>query len=105
MSMCTEIAGALTIEEDLVRAVIGEFALQLHRHAIEYRGINGDFIGENLWTHINSQAFYHLLGFLDYFAERYSWEPGDASEYLLRLGQRSDWEPFRRQMEGWRPAR
>jgi hypothetical protein len=47
MSMCTEIAGALAIEEDLVRAVIGEFALKLHRHAVEYRGVNGgrDLVG------------------------------------------------------------
>ena len=47
------------------------------------------------------QAFFHLLGFLDRFSERYEWEPGTAHEYLARLWTRADWQPFPHQMGGW----
>ncbi|HKO60734.1 MAG TPA: hypothetical protein VJV03_06200 [Pyrinomonadaceae bacterium] len=105
MSITTEVAEVIGSDEELVIEVISEFVLQLHRHALEYRGMNGDFIGEELRTHIPPQAFYHFLGFLDYFAERYDWEPGSASEYLMRLGLRDDWSPYRDQMKGWHVAR
>lgn len=100
-----EIAANLGCEAATVRAVVAEFALQLHRRALEFQGLNGDFIGESLWSQVDQQTFYHLLGFLEYFAERYAWDPGSANEYLLRLGSRADWMPFRHQMEGWRLSR
>lgn len=100
-----EIAGNLGLDEKTARAVVGEFALQLHRHALEYKGGNRDFIGEDLWCQVDRQTFYHLLGFLEYFAGRYSWDEGSASEYLLRLGTQEDWEPFNRQMQGWQAPR
>ena len=101
-TMINEIAVSLGIEESEVLAVIAEFALQLHKRALEYRGLNGDFIGEELSYQVSPQAFYHLLGFLDYFSDRYSWSPGDATEYLLRLGRKADWAPFNHQMSGWK---
>src|SRR3712207_2100318 len=97
-----EVARNLDIDEREVRAVIDEFGLQLHKRALEYKGLNGDYIGEELWTEIDPQAFYHLLGFLDYFAERYSWSPASATQYLLRLGRQLDWLPYRHQMLGWK---
>jgi len=101
-SMIDEIATSLGIDESEVLDVIGEFALQLHKRALEYRG---DFIGEELWSQVSPQAFFHLLGFLDYFSDRYSWSRGDASEYLLRLGRKADWAPFNHQMSGWNITR
>jgi hypothetical protein len=103
--MMSEIVSNLGYDEDVVRAVVAEFALQLHRRALEYRGGNGDFIGEELWPLVDRQTFYHLLGFLSYFATRYGWDENSASEYLLRLGSRADWAPFRHQMAGWQLAR
>src|SRR5437879_1703248 len=103
-TIISEIADNLGFEEDVVKAVVAEFALQLHRHALEYRGLNGDFIGECLWNQVDRQAFYHLLGFLDYFTERYDWDECSGNEYLLRLGSRHEWAPFQHQMAGWRLA-
>lgn len=100
-----EVAGKLGLDEKTARAVVADFALQLHRHALEYKGGNGDFIGEDLWCQVDRQTFYHLLGFLEYFADRYSWDEGSASEYLLRLGSQQDWEPFNKQMLDWQLAR
>lgn len=104
-TIISEVADNLGLDENMVDAVVADFALQLHRHALEYRGLNGDFIGEDLRYQVGPQAFYHLVGFLEYFAERYTWDPGSASEYLARVGSRRDWAPFRRQMEGWDPTR
>ena len=103
-TIISDIADKTGLEQDAVRDVVAEFALQLHRNALEYSAGYGDFIGADLWYQVGDQAFYHLLGFVEYFAERYDWESGDATEYLRRLGSPSEWEPFRRQMEGWRIA-
>src|SRR6516164_4395579 len=92
-----EISTTVGLEEQKVVETVAQFALQLHRHALQYEGGNGDFIGEYLWCQVSPQAFFHLLGFLEYFAKRYSWEPGSASEYLRRLP--FDWERFNEQMK------
>src|SRR5438094_9775023 len=95
-----EVAEKLGLDEKSARAVVAQFALQLHRHALEYEGLNGDFIGEDLWCQVDRQTFFHLLGFLEYFADRYSWDEGSATEYLLRLGSQEDWEPVNIPMKG-----
>jgi len=100
-----EVADNLGLDQSEVNATIAEFALQLHRHALEYIGLNGDFIGESLWHQVNSQAFFHLLGFFEYFADRYTWEPGSSSEYLIRLAPAAHWMPFQHQMDGWHFAK
>jgi hypothetical protein len=104
-SLIAEIATNLGVEGSEVASIIDEFLLQLNRRAFEYVGSNGDFIGEELHYEIPPQAFYHLLMFLDWFSDAYGWEAGDSLEYLLRLGQRSNWVPFRHQMDGWKPGR
>jgi len=96
-----ETAANLGLEDAVVRSVIDEFMLQLHRDLVEYQGMNGDYLGESLSHHLPNQAFFHLLGFLDRFSERYQWEPGTAHEYLARLGSRADWLPFSHQLQGW----
>ncbi len=52
---------------------------------------NRDFIGEELHWLISRSMFYELIGFLDEFADRYSWEKGIAAEYLLRIAPREEW--------------
>jgi hypothetical protein len=91
----------LGVEPSEVAAVVDEFMLQLHRGIVEYEGLNGDYIGEDLSHCLPTQSFFHLLGFLDRFSERYQWEPGIAHEYLARLGSRAEWLPFTHQMSGW----
>jgi len=78
------------MEDEAVSHVVDEFLLQLHRRLYEYRGLNGDYLSEELHYQIGPRGFYHLLGFLDTFSDRYSWEPGSAAEYLLRLGRPAD---------------
>lgn len=99
-----EVAANLGMEPDAVRGVVDEFMLQLHKRFIEYEGLNGDYLGEQLHWEVGHQAFFHLLGFLDRFAEKYQWEPGTANEYLMRLGSRADWLPYSHQCRGWKEA-
>lgn len=99
--LIADVARTLGMEDDAVSHVVDEFLLQLHRCLYEYRGLNGDYVGEELHYQIGPQGFYHLLGFLETFSDRYSWEPGSATEYLLRLGRRADWAPYQHQMESW----
>lgn len=94
-------AGNLGLDETMVSSVIDEFMLQLHRDMVEYEGLNGDYLGESLAHNLPKQAFFHLLGFLDRFSERYQWESETAHEYLLRLGRCADWLPFSHQLQGW----
>ena len=101
-SIVSEIAENLGKEEEDVAAIIDEFALQLHRRLYEYKGLNGDYVGGELHYHIGKQAFYHLLGFIECFSAGYNWDEGSASEYLMRLGSKADWLPYRHQMEAWR---
>jgi len=84
-----------------VGQVVAEFLLQLHRDLVEYEGFNGDYLGETLSQRLPAQGFFHLLGFLERFSERYEWEPGTAQEYLGRLGSRADWLPYSHQLSGW----
>lgn len=104
-NLIADVARNLGMEDDAVSHVVDEFLLQLHRRLYEYRGLNGDYVGEELHYQIGPQGFYHLLGFLDTFSDRYSWEPGSANEYLLRLGRRADWAPYQHQTESWSDGR
>lgn len=94
----------LGMEACEVASVIDEFMLQLHRKLVEYEGLNGDYIGEELHYSIGRQAYFHLLGFLDRFSERYQWERGTAVEYMARLFSPAEWRPFSHQLQGWKES-
>ena len=81
-------------DREVVSRVIEEFCLSLRRGLDEYKGINGDYIGEQLHLDISNRAFIHLLGFLDQFSEKYQWEPGSAREYVSLLFTENEWKPF-----------
>jgi hypothetical protein len=98
----SEVARVVDQDIESVRSVVATFARELHRHALEYEDANGDFIGEHLLWQIDQEAYFHLIGFLEYFAERYNWESGTSSEYLLRLNSPETWERFSRDMETWK---
>lgn len=93
-SFVDQIAANAGEDPEVVSRVIEEFCLGLRRSLDEYKGINGDYIGEQLHWDISNRAFFHLLGFLDQFSEKYQWEPGSAREYILRLFSEDDWKPF-----------
>ena len=93
-SFVDQIAANAGEDPEVVSRVIEEFCLGLRRSLDEYKGINGDYIGEQLHWDISNRAFFHLFGFLDQFSEKYQWEPGSAREYILRLFSEDDWKPF-----------
>jgi hypothetical protein len=93
-SMKERIAEKVLTDTDLVGRVIEEFSLELRKELDGYKGINGDYLGEQLRWDIGARAFFHLLGFLDAFAGKYDWEPGLAREYIFRLYSENEWKPF-----------
>jgi hypothetical protein len=99
--LVAQTASNLGLDKSVVADVVAEFMLQLHRGVVEYEGLNGDYIGEALAHQLGNQGFFHFLGFLDRFSERYQWEPGIAHEYIARLGTRANWLPYKHQMGGW----
>ena len=105
LPIISEIATNLGLEESEVRATVDEFMLQLHKRFVEYIGVNGDYLGEELNREIGNQAFFHFLGFLERFSIRYEWEQGTANEYLMRLGSRADWAPYSHQLKGWEKSK
>lgn len=88
-----QIAASSGADPDVVSRVIEEFCLGLRRALDDYKGINGDYIGEQLRWYISHRAFFHLLGFLDQFSEKYQWEPGSAGKYIQRLFAKDGWKP------------
>ena len=93
-SMTDRIAEKLDEDPALVGRIIEEFCLDLRKSLDGYKGMNGDYLGEQLHWEISTRAFFHLLGFLDEFSGKYQWEPGSAREYILRLYSEDDWKPF-----------
>ncbi len=99
-SFIDKVAASSAQEPEVVDRVIEEFCLGLRRELDEYKGINGDYIGEQLHWDIGNRAFFHLLGFLDQFSKRYQWEPGIAYEYGARLISKDEWKPFSQEYFG-----
>ncbi|MES1976882.1 MAG: hypothetical protein V4451_02530 [Pseudomonadota bacterium] len=93
-SFIDQVAANAEQEPAVVSRVIEEFCLALRRELDEYKGVNGDYVGEQLHWDIGNRAFFHLLGFLDQFSEKYQWEPGSAREYVSRLFTEDEWKPF-----------
>ena len=93
-SITDRIAEKVGNDPDLVGRIIEEFCLELRKGLDGYKGLNGDYLGEQLHWEISTRAFFHLLGFLDEFSGKYQWEPGSAREYILRLYSEDDWMPF-----------
>lgn len=93
-SFIEKVAASSGQDPEVVSRVIEEFCLGLRRELDEYKGNNGDYIGEQLHWDIGNRAFFHLLGFLDKFSEKYQWEPGTAYEYVARLMGKDEWKPF-----------
>jgi len=93
-SFVHQIAASSGEDPAVVNRVIEEFCLALRRGLDEYKSINGDYIGEQLHWDVSSRAYFHLLGFLDQFSEKYQWEPGSAREYVSRLFTEDEWKPF-----------
>ena len=99
-SFLQDAAKNLGMEVEEIIPILDELMLQFHK-AIATSDHANPFVGSKLLFDTSPQTFYHLLCFLDYFSEKYKWEAGDASEYLLRLGKRSEWAPFVHQARGW----
>lgn len=97
-----EVSRNTGIDRDTINHVADELFLQLHRAFVES---NKDLVGQELWHQLSSQAFYHLLGMLEEFSNRYEWEQGTASEYLMRLGSQAHWLPYFHQTEAWNRSR
>lgn len=100
LSFIEKVAASSGQDPEVVCRVIEEFCLALRRELDEYQGNNGDYIGEQLHWDIGNRAFFHLLGFLDQFSEKYQWEPGTAYEYVARLMGNDEWKPFSKEYFG-----
>ena len=93
-SFIDQVAADAGVEPAVAGKVIDALCLALRRGLDEYKGSNGDYVGEQLHWDIGDRAFFHLLGFLDQFSEKYQWEPGTAREYVARLLTEDEWKPF-----------
>lgn len=103
--MLERIAKDLNIDAELVSRVIDHFALSMHRGFAEYKGSNGDYVGEQLRLCVSPMAWYHLLGVFHLLATRYEWDEHATDEYLAHCGASDVWEPYRKQCAGWAKPR
>lgn len=80
-SFIHQVAANTEQEPAVVSRVIEEFCLAMRREIAEYKGIIGDYVGEQLHSDIGNRAFFQLLGFLDLFSEKYQWEPASPQDF------------------------
>ncbi|RJP93882.1 MAG: hypothetical protein C4518_05070 [Desulfobacteraceae bacterium] len=96
-----EVAREAAISLDEARRASEALLKALHRRLVEYRGINGDYLGEMAHWELSEKGFYHLLGFVEEFSIRYSWEKNSISEYLGRLPPVERWKALAKEIRGW----
>jgi len=101
MTIINEIAKEAGISrEQATRA--SEVLLEiLHRRLVEYRGLNGDYLGEKAQYELSERGFYHLLGFVEQFSKKYLWDEGSISEYLGRLPPVERWKKLNKEIAKW----
>ena len=97
-----EVARDAAISVDEARRASEALLKALHKRLVEYRGLNGDYLGE--WAHweLSEKGFYHLLGFVEQFSINYSWEKGVISEYLGRLPPVERWKALAEEIRDWK---
>jgi hypothetical protein len=99
-----KVSQATETSPERVSAIVDNLFLQLHRQFYEYKGLNGDYIGEELHWQLSRMSYFHLMGSFRLLIERYTFdEPEEISEYLLRLALAKEWEIYSSQMNEWVP--
>jgi hypothetical protein len=93
-SLINQLALRLNENPERVQRIIDELCIALNRDLAQYKGLNGDYLGEQLHWDIGHRAFFYFLGFLDTFSTKYNWERGIGREYALRLLTDDELESF-----------
>jgi hypothetical protein len=101
-NILAEVAIEAGISWDDARRVSESLLKTLHKRLVEYRGLNGDYLGEQAHWELSEKAFYHLLGLFEQFSRRYLWEEDSTSEYLGRLPPIQRWEELAEETRGWK---
>lgn len=101
LSILEEVAREAGISMDKARQASEALLKALHKRLVEYRGLNGDYLGEMAHWELSERGFYHLLGFIEQFSIRYSWEKGSISEYLGRLPPVERWKALAEEIKDW----
>ena len=96
-----EVAREAAISLDEARRASEALLKALHKRLVEYRGVNGDYLGEMAHWELSERGFYHLLGLIEQLSIRYSWEEGTISEYLGRLPPVERWKALAEEIGDW----
>ncbi len=96
-----EVAREAAISLDEARRASEALLKALHKRLVEYRGVNGDYLGEMAHWELSERGFYHLLGLIEQLSIRYSWEEGTTSEYLGRLPPVERWKALAEEIGDW----
>jgi hypothetical protein len=82
-------------------SVVEEFLLRLHKLEYERSEYGVDFVEEIRWE-MSDRALFHLLGFIESFSKKGTWQPGDIGEYLGRMPPCETWQELSQEMENWK---
>lgn len=96
-----DVATASKIGIENVMLVVEEFLLRLHKLEYEMDEYGVDFVQEIRWQ-MSDRALFHLLGFIESFSKKVSWEPGAIGEYLGRMPPCERWERLSAEMKHWK---
>ena len=99
MDILEEVAAKAGITIDEAMRASEALLEQLHKSLVEYR--EGDFFGKQAYWQLTERGFFHLLGFVEQFSCRYSWDKGTISEYLGRSPPVDRWKALSREIQNW----
>jgi len=96
-----EVSREAAISVDEARRASEALLKALHRRLVEYRGLNGDYLGEMAHWELSEEGFFHLLGLVEQLSIRYLWEKGSISEYLGHLPPVERWKVLTEEIRDW----
>lgn len=102
MDMLSEIASKVNCSPETVERVSEELFKELHRGMVEHVVGNVDYLASRVYFELPERSFYHLLGFLEQFSQRYDWPEGSINEYLGRMPPVDRWEKLSSEIRNWK---
>lgn len=102
MNLISELAKRTSLSEEQARLASEVLLEMLHKRLVEYKDLNGNYLGDQAHYELPYKAYYHLLGFVERFSKCYLWSDGIICKYLMLLPPINRWTDLAREIADWK---